>query len=284
MSLKHIFGLDHVLVAVRNLETAAAGWRQLGFTVSPYGAHSAHLGSANHTIVFEDDYIELLGILTETEHLRSTIDFLKSREGVARVAFTTDNAVGGAAELRERGITPIDPISFSRPVDLPDGGRTEARFTVFRWPLKEKPGGVQIFACQHFTRDAVWIPALQGHANGASGIVRLEYLVGDPKAAAAHMARLIDESPTETADGYVVKSGGKRAAFLFYDDAAFARRYPEAARAGAAPEGVVAVVLATRDVAKAKVVAGALAHGDGAIVPAKLANGIVLGFVPRAGA
>jgi hypothetical protein len=284
MSLKHIFGLDHVLVAVRNLETAAAGWHRLGFTVSPYGAHSAHLGSANHTIVFEDDYIELLGILTETEHLRSTIDFLSKREGVPRVAFTTDDAVGGAAELRERGLAAVEPVSFSRPVDLPDGSRTDARFTVFRWPLDEKPAGMQIFACQHFTRDAVWFPALQTHANGASGIVRVELLAADPKEAAAHMARLIDAQPIETADGHVVKSGGKRATFLFYDAATFARRYPEAARAGTGPEGVVALVLASRDIAKAKAVAGAIAHGDGAVVPAKLANNIILNFVPRAAA
>jgi hypothetical protein len=284
MSLKHIFGLDHVLVAVRDLEAAAANWRRLGFTVSPYGLHSAHLGSANHTIVFQDDYIELLGLVTETEHLRSTIDFLKIREGVPRVAFTTDDAAGGAAELRARGIASLEPVSFGRPVDLPDGGRSEARFSVFRWPLEEKPGGVQIFACQHFTRDAVWIPALQSHANGASGLVRVEFLVSDPKAAAAHMARLIDGQATETADGHVVQSGGKRAAFLFYDEAAFAGRYPEAARAGTTAGGVVAVVLATSDVAKARAVEGAIAHGDGAVVPAKLANGIMLGFVPRAGA
>jgi hypothetical protein len=284
MSLKHIFGLDHVFLAVRNLETAAAGWRRLGFTVSPYGAHSAHLGSANHTIVLEDDYIELLGIVAETEHSRPVIDFLKNREGVARVAFTTDDAVGGVAELRGRGIAPIGPVSFSRPVELPDGGRTEARFTVFRWPLDEKPGGVQIFACQHFTREAVWIPALQEHANGATGIVRVEYLVRDPKAAAAHMARLIDEPAAETADGHVVRSGGKRATFLFQDAATFARRYPEAVRAGIAPDGVAAVVLATRDVARARAVAGAVTHGDGAVIPASLANGTVLSFVPRAGA
>jgi hypothetical protein len=282
MSLKHIFGLDHVLVAVHDLEAAAAGWRALGFTVSPYGLHSAHLGSANHTIVFQDDYIELLGLVTETEHLRSTIDFLRQREGVPRVAFTTDDAAGGAAELRARGIASLEPVSFGRPVDLADGSRTEARFSVFRWPLEDKPGGVQIFACQHFTRDAVWYPALQTHANGATGIVRVEFLASDPKAAAAEMARLIDGTVTETADGHVVPSGGKRAAFLFYDAATFAARYPDAARAGTTPGGVVAIVLATSDIGKARAVAGVLPHGDGAVVPASRANGIMLGFVPHA--
>jgi hypothetical protein len=44
MALKHIVGLDHVVVAVRNLDAAEAAWKRIGFTVSPRGTHSAHLG------------------------------------------------------------------------------------------------------------------------------------------------------------------------------------------------------------------------------------------------
>jgi hypothetical protein len=33
---------------------------------------------------------------------------------------------------------------------------------------------VRLFACQHLTRDAVWIPALQDHANTATHIDRVE--------------------------------------------------------------------------------------------------------------
>jgi hypothetical protein len=37
MALKHIVGLDHVVVAVRNHEAAQAARARLGFTQSPRG-------------------------------------------------------------------------------------------------------------------------------------------------------------------------------------------------------------------------------------------------------
>ena len=92
MPLKHILGLDHVVVTVRDLDASARQWQSLGFTVSPRGTHSAILGSGNYTIMFGDDYVELLGILAETEHNKPTRDFLKEREGIERAAFTTDDA------------------------------------------------------------------------------------------------------------------------------------------------------------------------------------------------
>lgn len=284
MSLQHILGLDHVVVTVRDLDRAAEDWRRLGFTVSPRGTHSAHLGSANYTIVFQDDYIELLGVLTETEHLKPTIEFLKRREGIERAAFTTDDAAGGVEELRGRGIAPIGPVHFGRPVELPGGGEGEARFNVFRWPVEEAPGGLRIFACQHLTRGTVWIPELQAHANGARRLVRVEILAADPAAAAAHLSRLIDEPVRETADGHLVASGGGRADFLFYDAATLARLYPDAVRAGVAAEGAVALVIATDDLAKAKAVAGTVAHGpavrgtDRVSAPAAAGDGVIVSF------
>lgn len=283
MPLKHILGLDHVMVTVRDLDASAAAWKRLGFTISPRGTHSAHLGSGNYTIMFGDDYLELLGILAETEHNKPMRDFLKTREGVERVAFTTSDAAAGVAELQARGIDADGPVHFGRPVELPYGGTGEAKFNVFRWPLDEAPGGIRIFACQHLTRDTVWIPELQSHANGAQRIVRLEVLSSAPQMAAEHLGRLIDEPARAQGDGWLVPSGGKRADVLFYDAAGFARRYPEAVRDGAATEGAAALVLATSDVAGAKTALGPLAVShDGAVsVPASAANGIVVSFLPQ---
>lgn len=283
MSLKHILGLDHVMVTVRDLDASATGWKRLGFTVSPRGTHSPHLGSGNYTIMFGEDYLELLGILTETEHNKPMRDFLKTREGVERVAFTTSDAAAGVLELQARGIDADGPVHFGRPVELPDGGVGEAKFNVFRWPLAENPGGIRIFACQHLTRETVWIPELQSHANGASRILRLEVLAADPAAAAAHLGRLIDEPARAEGDAWLVPSGGQRADILFYDAAAFARRYPQAVRDGAAPEGAVALVLATADIATAEASLGAAATPhDGAVsVAASAANGIIVSFLPE---
>ena len=61
MTFRHILGADHVVIAVRDLDAAAAQWRRLGFTLSPRGTHSPLLGTGNYTIMLEDDYLELLG-------------------------------------------------------------------------------------------------------------------------------------------------------------------------------------------------------------------------------
>ncbi len=281
MPLKHILGADHVVVTVRDLDAAAAQWRKLGFTLSPRGTHSPQMGSGNYTIMFGEDYLELLGVLHETEQNKPTREFLKNREGIERTAFTTDDAAAGAADLSARGLVPLGPVHFGRPVDLPNGGKGEAKFNVFRWPLSESPGGMRIFACQHLTRDTVWIPELQKHANGASRIVAIEILSADPRGAAEHMSRLIDQ-PASVADGaFRVHSGGKRADFVFYDAAGFAKRYPDAVRAGAAPEGATALVIGTSDLAAATKALGTtgIAHHGMVSLPASAANGTVVSFV-----
>src|SRR5215470_4326541 len=68
VALKNVIGVDHAVVMVRDLDKAAQGWRSLGFTVSPRGTHSAHMGTGNYTIMLDPDYIELLGVLSPTEH------------------------------------------------------------------------------------------------------------------------------------------------------------------------------------------------------------------------
>lgn len=280
MPLKHILGADHVVVTVRDLDAAAAQWKKLGFTVSPRGTHSPQMGSANYTIMFGEDYLELLGVLHDTDQNKPTRDFLAKREGIERTAFTTDDAAAGAAELKARGLAPLGPVHFGRPVDLPNGQTGEAKFNVFRWPLSESPGGMRIFACQHLTRNTVWIPELQQHANRATRLASIEILSADPKQAAEHLSRLIDE-PVSSADGiFRVHSGGKRADFLFYDATAFARRYPDAARAGAASDGAVALVIGTSDLAAATTALGAngIAHHHMVSVPAKAANGVIVSF------
>src|SRR6201992_1863363 len=106
---------------VRDLDAAAANWRRLGFTLSPRGTHSAHMGTGNTTIMLDPDYIELLGVLAPTEHNAPTRALLETREGIERVAFTSLDAAAGAEEIRVRGLVPTGPTDFERPVTMPDG-------------------------------------------------------------------------------------------------------------------------------------------------------------------
>src|SRR6201997_283980 len=99
MALKHVIGIDHAVVVVGDLDKAAETWKALGFTVSPRGTHSAHMGSGNYTIMLDPDLFELLGVLVPPEHNAPTRDFLDRRgEGIERIAFTAIDSADGAQE------------------------------------------------------------------------------------------------------------------------------------------------------------------------------------------
>lgn len=283
MPLKSIVGLDHVVILARSLDTAAESWRALGFTVAPRGVHTAAMGTANHTIMLAEDYIELIGVVADTERNAPTREFLKTRgEGIERSAFTTTSAAEGVAEIAARGLAGTGPFDFGRPVDLPNGRKTEAKFRTFLWPLNDRPGGMRIFACQHLTRDAVWFPELTCHANTATRIDRVELLSADPKAAAGHMARLIDQPVTTDPNGALrVASGGKRGDFVFLDRATLEKRHPGVPLDGLPKQGGVTLALrvANADAAKSVVGDRGAMTGPGVIcVAPKHANGVILEF------
>jgi hypothetical protein len=283
VTLKNIIGIDHAVVVVKDLDAAAENWRRLGFTISPRGAHSAKMGTGNTTIMLGSDYIELLGVLVETEHNAPTRAFLtRAGGGIERVAFTTLDASAGAEEIRARGFEPIGPIDFERPVTMPDGALNAAKFSVFQWPVDEAPGGLRIFACQHKTRETVWIPQLQRHANTAKAIARVIIVSPTPEGDAQHLARMIDGEVVSGSDGaLVVPSGSGRADFAFATVDQLAREYPGVSLAGLPARGGAALVLKAGDLAAAEqVLRGAgVKSGSSVVVPPTAANGVMLAFV-----
>ncbi len=281
MALKNVIGIDHAVIMVRDLDKAAGNWKQLGFTVSPRGTHSAHMGSGNYTIMLDPDYIELLGVLTETEHNAPARAFLAKREGIERIAFTAVDSAEGAEEIRARGYPPIGPTDFERPVTMPDGTLSAAKFRTFQWPVAEAPGGLRIFACQHKTRETVWIPELMKHANGARRLRQV--LIATPEAPkdAAHLSRMIDREPRTEPDGAIaVPSGSDRADFIFLTGDQLAKRYPVISLAGLSERGGAGLVIAADLAATEKALGSAGIRSGGAIcVTPASANGTLLAFV-----
>ena len=279
--LASLEGLDHVVVMVRDLDVAAERWRALGFTLSPRGTHSPHLGTGNYTIMFGVDYVELLGVLHDTELNAASRAFLERRgEGIERAAFTSNDAATGVAALRARGTEAHGPIEFSRPVELPDGGQGEAAFSVFHWPVDQRPADLRIFACQHHTRGTVWIPALQSHANTATGIARVELVTQTPGDAAAQLAAMIDGQVLQSDRGACVLTAPGRGELLFLTHEAFCARHPSAQRSALPSAGVAALVLRAQDLGAAARAVGAAAAGDsGSVtVAADRATGVMLVF------
>jgi 4-hydroxyphenylpyruvate dioxygenase-like putative hemolysin len=153
-------GIDHAVIAVRELDAAAADFRALGFTLTPRGQHS--IGSQNHCIMLASTYIELLAAPVEHPWLEHYRHFLGEQgDGLAAVALSTDDADAAYAGLRERGVAAKPPMELSRPVE---GG-------VARFRLVQIEGTPSVFICQHLTRELVWCREWQTHANGASELL-----------------------------------------------------------------------------------------------------------------
>ena len=281
MALKNVIGIDHAVVMVRDLDKAAENWKRLGFTVSPRGTHSAHMGSGNYTIMLDPDYIELLGVLSPTEHNAPARAFLEKREGIERVAFTAVDSAAGAEEIRARGYAPIGPTDFERPVTMPDGSLSSAKFRTFQWPVAEAPGGMRIFACQHKTRETVWIPELMKHTNGAKRLKQVLLVAPEPAKEAAHLSRMIDRDARTEADGAIaVPSGPGRADFVFLMRDRLAKRYPGVPLAGLPERGCAGLVIAADlMVAERALGSAGIRSGETICVPPAGGNGTLLAFV-----
>ena len=152
--------IDHAAVAVRDLDAAAASFRELGFTLTPRGHHS--IGSQNHCIMFATTYVELLAAPVEHPWLDYYRRFLRAHgDGLAAIALATTDADAAYAELRARGVPAKPPMELSRPVE---GGMA-------RFRLVQLDGTPSVFICQHLTRELVWRREWQRHANGAAELI-----------------------------------------------------------------------------------------------------------------
>lgn len=196
----HLRGIDHVVVLVRDLDKAREAYARMGFTLTPRGFHS--LGSQNHCLMFGSDYVELLAVPRPHPAMQYFTDFLATGEGLGAIALATDDAGGLQASLAADSIVADAPLDFSRPVE----GLGDARFRIVQLPPEASPG-CRMFACQHFTRELVWRPELQRHANGAGAIAALAVVAEDVEAGAANYGKLLAARPQPIEEGLLVQTG-----------------------------------------------------------------------------
>ena len=158
--------IDHAVIAVRDLDAALVSFRALGFTLTPRGYHS--IGSQNHCIMLGSTYIELLAAPAQHPWLDYYRRFLADGDGLAALALATDDADATYAALRAQGVQARAPMELSRPVE---GG-------VARFRLVQIDDS--LFVCQHLTRELVWRPEWQSHANGATELARVALAAKEP--------------------------------------------------------------------------------------------------------
>ncbi|MCS0497095.1 VOC family protein [Ancylobacter sp. MQZ15Z-1] len=207
-----IRGLDHVVHVVRDLEAAGASYGALGFTV---GARNRHpWGTHNRLVQLPGFFIEMLEIAEPAAippHGEGRFSFgAFNRDFLAEVGQGPSMLVlEGRDPLAEKevfdlaGFGGFEIFDFARRGTRPDGSEVEVAFslTFARDPAAPRAG---FFTCLQRYPENFWAPALQRHANGASGIAGVVLTAAEPAAHAAFLSAFLGTDPRRAVDGWYV--------------------------------------------------------------------------------
>lgn len=181
--------IDHLVINIgRKMEQAHRVFKHLGFTLTPLGRHT--MGSINHLIMLDKDYIELIGLPDDGTETRG--ELLLSQIGTDGLVFQSSDADQTYQDLigRKQNVKPVQ--AFSRPVEL-DGKVSDAKFKTVRYTPGFFPAG-RVYFCQHLTPELVWRSEWQSHPNGAQSIAAL---------------LIVSKTPKRDAEQYAAVCGGK---------------------------------------------------------------------------
>ena len=276
-----ISGIDHLLIGVADLDDAARQWRRLGFQLTPRGRHIGW-GTGNYCIMFEHEYLELLGILDPSQFTNNLDKFLETREGLMGVAFASDDTAACAQQLQAAGVAASEPRALKRVLEMPEG-EVLPEFSLVMLPAKATPA-LSAFICRHLTPQLVRRPEWLHHANRARSLVSMTMVVDDPAAVAFGWLPIFGEDSIKTANLVtVIDTGHGHIRFTTQDG--LAQLYPALEPLPAYPTPwIAAMKIAVADKARCRdhlrfenVLA--LKTGKGCIVPPEEANGIIIEFV-----
>jgi Glyoxalase-like domain len=273
-------GIDHSLLGVRDLELARETWRGLGFTATPRGRHIGW-GTANYCLMFEQGYVELLGIVDAAQFTNQLDEFLAEREGLLGLAFASADAEATAAELKAAGLAPDGPKDLKRLLELPEGEVLPAFKLVFL-PREDLPD-LRGFFCQHLTPEIVRRPNWLRHANGARRLAGLTVASDRPADLAPAYVRIFgSDALTVEQDALEIATGDARLSFLA--PAALAARYrpfalPQHRRPWMAAQTIAVADLETAVALLRRNGHRPVAGGGGYLIAPEAATGCVLEFI-----
>jgi len=180
-------GLDHLVVAVKDLDAAGKAWSDLGFTVTPVNRHA--WGTANRLVQLDGFFVELLTVAepdkipeaTETAFSFGAFnrDFLAKREGASMLVLDSIGPEADRAAFEKAGLRLFEPFSFERIANLADGSTAKVGFdlTFASDPLS---AGIGYFTCFNRYPENFWKPDFQRHDNGAAGPASVCLVAADP--------------------------------------------------------------------------------------------------------
>lgn len=170
-------GINHLVIAARDLDALCQAWERLGFMLAPRGQHP--FGTANTVIQLQKTYIELLAVtqpedVPEHEPDRFSFaafnrDYLQRHDGFSMLVFDSEDAPADLDAWRAAGLRTYDRFEFSRPARMADGREVTVGFSLAFASSPAAPW-LGTFACQHFTPEYFAQPTFQAHTNMAVSV------------------------------------------------------------------------------------------------------------------
>ncbi|MBJ6125656.1 VOC family protein [Microvirga sp. BT325] len=194
--------IDHLVVAVQDLDQAGHFYQRLGFQVGSRNRHP--WGTENRIIQFDGSFIELITVgegAAIAPHRESAFsfggfvqDYLRNREGLAMLVLDSQDAKADAALFAENGIGAFEPFHFERTGRRPDGSETKVAFTLAFTSAEHSPRA-GFFVCQQHYPENFWNPEFQRHDNQASRISSVTLTAPEPERLRAFLATFTGVEP-----------------------------------------------------------------------------------------
>ncbi|MBB3180854.1 VOC family protein [Variovorax sp. Sphag1AA] len=193
--------LDHIVIAVNDLETAIADYTTLGFNVLRGGDHPGRT-THNALVVFADgSYFELIAWKAPAPEERWWQLLQRHGEGVVDFALLPQSTSETVKAAAQRGLVLDGPL---------DGGRLRPDGERLHWQTARPPSPDLPFLCGDLTPRALRVPEgnARRHPNGVTGVASLAIAVRDLDATVARYRALLGPDAVDTHVGRAVNLPG----------------------------------------------------------------------------
>lgn len=180
-------GIDHLVLAVRDLDTACAFYERAGFTLTPKAQHP--FGTGNRLAQLGNDFLEVVSVTRPEDIIpfeQGTFSFgaynqryLKRCEGLSMIALKSDGWQRDRQIFTDAGFDLPAPFTFSRLARQPDGSDVTVGFDLTFVPDDGLPDAV-FFTCDHRHQPQFFYKTeFQKHANTALAIDEVFMVTSD---------------------------------------------------------------------------------------------------------